>query len=206
MESAYFRAQGATEYLVILAVVLIIALVGIALLGFFPGTASEAQISESQAYWRSANPISIVETVAPLSTNPGESRPVIRVRNNGLYRLQITKMISGSTSVSMCYDSQPAQAVALSSLPQFMLSPGEEKTILGSRYYVYVYAEGTGTSSQYNLYGAQSVCPGTYSSPPASPGYLSIRDLGFEYIEYVEGQSVLKRQSGENLVVRCNGA
>ncbi len=59
-----FRAQGATEYLVLLAVVLIIALVGIALLGFFPGTASDAQIAESQIYWRSASPISITESAA----------------------------------------------------------------------------------------------------------------------------------------------
>ncbi|MEM4633662.1 MAG: hypothetical protein QW275_00740 [Candidatus Anstonellaceae archaeon] len=48
--------QGATEYLVLLAV----ALAGIALLGFFPGTASDAQISESQVYWHGASPIAIL--------------------------------------------------------------------------------------------------------------------------------------------------
>jgi len=45
-----FRAQGATEYLVLLAVVLIVALVSVALLGFFPGMASDAQITQSQIY------------------------------------------------------------------------------------------------------------------------------------------------------------
>jgi hypothetical protein len=49
--------QGATEYLVLPAVVLIVALVSVALLGFFPGMASDAQITQSQAYWQSAQPI-----------------------------------------------------------------------------------------------------------------------------------------------------
>jgi uncharacterized protein (UPF0333 family) len=55
------KGQGATEYLVLLAVVLIIALVAIALLGFFPGLAGEARITQSDAYWRGvARPFSIV--------------------------------------------------------------------------------------------------------------------------------------------------
>ena len=37
------KAQGATEYLVLLAVVLIVALVSVALLGFFPGMAGDIQ-------------------------------------------------------------------------------------------------------------------------------------------------------------------
>lgn len=62
------RGQGATEYLVLLAVVLIIAIVTIALLGFFPGTSSDAKISESRIYWSGvASPISIKE-VQPLFT------------------------------------------------------------------------------------------------------------------------------------------
>jgi hypothetical protein len=48
----FSMGQGATEYLVLLAVVLIIALVGIALLGFFPGTANDSAISSSQLYWQ----------------------------------------------------------------------------------------------------------------------------------------------------------
>ena len=57
-----FRGQGATEYLVLLAAVLIIALVSLALLGFFPGMAGDAKISQSAAYWRSeAKPFSILE-------------------------------------------------------------------------------------------------------------------------------------------------
>ena len=57
-----FRGQGATEYLVLLAVVLIVALVSVALLGFFPGMASDARITQSQSYWRGqARPFAIIE-------------------------------------------------------------------------------------------------------------------------------------------------
>ena len=57
-----FRGQGATEYLVLLAAVLIVALVSVALLGFFPGMASDARITQSQAYWRGqAKPFAILE-------------------------------------------------------------------------------------------------------------------------------------------------
>ena len=57
-----FRGQGATEYLVLLAVVLIVALVSVALLGFFPGMASDARITQSQAYWRGqAKPFAILD-------------------------------------------------------------------------------------------------------------------------------------------------
>jgi len=57
-----FRGQGATEYLVLLAVVLIVALVSVALLGFFPGMASDARITQSQSYWRGqAKPFAIMD-------------------------------------------------------------------------------------------------------------------------------------------------
>ena len=57
------RGQGATEYLVLLAVVLIIALVAIMLLGYFPGMATDAKITQSAAYWRGeARPFAITES------------------------------------------------------------------------------------------------------------------------------------------------
>ena len=56
------KGQGATEYLVLLAVVLIIALVSIALLGFFPGLAGDARKTQSDSYWRGeARPFQILE-------------------------------------------------------------------------------------------------------------------------------------------------
>lgn len=53
------KGQGATEYLVILAVVLIVALVVIGLLGWFPGVAGSAREQQSATYWQGASPFSI---------------------------------------------------------------------------------------------------------------------------------------------------
>ncbi|MFA6214247.1 MAG: hypothetical protein WC717_03140 [Candidatus Micrarchaeia archaeon] len=59
----FLKGQGATEYLVLLAVVLIVALVSVALLGFFPGMASDARITQSQSYWRGqARPFAILDS------------------------------------------------------------------------------------------------------------------------------------------------
>jgi hypothetical protein len=51
MEKATMRGQGATEYLVLLAVVLIVALVALALLGGNAGTSTDAMITQSMSYW-----------------------------------------------------------------------------------------------------------------------------------------------------------
>ena len=68
----FFKGQGATEYLVLLAVVLIIALVSIALLGFFPGLASDARITQSNSYWRGeARPFAILEHAIVGTTGAG---------------------------------------------------------------------------------------------------------------------------------------
>jgi hypothetical protein len=62
MKFGIMKGQGATEYLVLLAVVLIIALVSIALLGFFPGLAGDARKTQSDSYWRGeARPFAILE-------------------------------------------------------------------------------------------------------------------------------------------------
>lgn len=53
------KGQGATEYLVILAVVLVVALVVIGLLGWFPGVAGTAREQQSATYWQGASPFSI---------------------------------------------------------------------------------------------------------------------------------------------------
>ncbi len=62
MHCRCLRAQGATEYLVILAVVLMIGLLAISLLGFFPGTSGDISESESELYWKTlASPFRITE-------------------------------------------------------------------------------------------------------------------------------------------------
>jgi hypothetical protein len=88
--------QGATEYLVLLAVVLIIALVSVALLGFFPGMASDAQLAQSKAYWQSASPIAIIEWGARdiISSNNNLTVVYMRIRNTGSYPISLTKVLA----------------------------------------------------------------------------------------------------------------
>jgi len=61
------RGQGATEYLVILGAVLLVALVIIALLGWFPSLGGSSKETQSKSYWASANPFAI--TVAKASNS-----------------------------------------------------------------------------------------------------------------------------------------
>jgi len=91
-----FRGQGATEYLVLLAVVLIVALVSVALLGFFPGMASDARIAQSQSYWRGqARPFAILES----SINATAGTFVIQnVEANGPYTLTTLAVGNGTNS------------------------------------------------------------------------------------------------------------
>lgn len=68
------KAQGSTEYLVMLGVVLLIALGVVSLLGFFPDLMGESGVSESQLYWKgSAKPISVVDVKNTAGTICGQA-------------------------------------------------------------------------------------------------------------------------------------
>ena len=53
------RGQGATEYLVILGAVLLVALVIVSLLGWFPALGGSTREQQSKSYWQGATPFSI---------------------------------------------------------------------------------------------------------------------------------------------------
>ena len=203
--------QGATEYLVLLAVVLIIALVGIALLGFFPGTASDAQIAESQIYWKSAQPIAIVETATRYSAQWGSNSAYILVRNVGLYPIRVTGVVGTDGTAArvfwlstLSYACGPA-VVGYNNISDFFyMAPGEEK------YFNYPGWQwgmppcqreidfGASTSSQ--QVKANRVC----QNSTADPGMVLVNGFGFEYITYIEGQQITKRQVGTKpFVMKC---
>ena len=122
------RAQGATEYLIFLAVVLIIAVATTALLGFFPGTAPDAMISESRAYWRgAAAPFRIIDA-STLPVAPGSacgsygSGYEITVENAGNVPGSITGISMGGASAEFCQKgTSPGQPVTI--------QPGERATL-----------------------------------------------------------------------------
>jgi len=204
-------AQGATEYLVLLAVVLIVALVSVALLGFFPSMASDAQITQSQMYWKSTTPIAIVESAARARASNGVTYPYLLLRNTGTYPIRITGIIGGDGVKAYQFYAyanaacNPAAGGTYSISDYYYLAPGEERYIApgGSRYGLPCYREIAsyvgGTSSGYSVYGALSVC----QNSSASPGYLDYKTFGFEYIVYIDGQQITKRQIGKELIIKC---
>ena len=203
----FFRAQGATEYLVLLAVVLIVALVSVALLGFFPGMASDAQRTQSQMYWRSAQPISIVESAAKANSANGITYLYLRVRNTGAYPIRIVGIVGtdGTTATMFEGDNCGAAPSGWGNISDnFYLGPGEEKYFANKYLYnvacnLGIYAI-TGASSTVVIGGASSVC----QNSTASPGTLDVRSLGFEYIEYLDNnQQITKKQIGKEWIVKC---
>jgi len=204
-------AQGATEYLVLLAVVLIVALVSVALLGFFPGIASDAQITQSQTYWKSAQPISVIDTGAIDNTGysaGSAASPYIRIRNSGAYPIRITKMLGGSGHyASWIYTAGSPTFLNISDT--YYLGPGEEAYFgnpgLGASLswrHIDVFADGGGGDGTQTLRAASTLCNRALSPP----GILQMNNFGFEYIEYVEGQQITKREIGAKpLIVKCSG-
>ena len=196
------RAQGATEYLVLLAVVLIVALVSVALLGFFPGMASDAQITQSKTYWQSASPIAIVEMVARYS-DATSAKPYLRVRNNGAYPIRITKLLGGGQSISYYHNGSGAVLIS----DYYYLASGEEKYFARTSEYPELslirdigFSTAPTGGSAHVLYGVQTVCTGT------GAGMANVKDFGFEYIEYIDGQQITKREAGgKPLIIKCTG-
>jgi len=103
------KAQGSTEYLVLLAVVLVIALVAIALLGYFPGLAGDAKKTQSDSYWKAARPFGIIE-----HSQSGTNLSLV-LQNNEPQQLNVTAIYSGAGG---------------SNFSSFMISGGEKKLLI----------------------------------------------------------------------------
>lgn len=196
------KGQGATEYLVLLAVVLIIALVGVALLGFFPGTANDAQMTESQIYWQSAGPIAVTEVTGAYWDNTEQMAGFsMRIRNSGAYPVRLQKLLGGNTSMSTRYDYVGSGYKPLSDI---YLYPGEELCIgredSKCNTYGFFFASPAAAVVSIFLRGLSAWCDAN------GAGTLVMPNFGFEYVQYVEGQQITKRQIGTKpLYIRCMG-
>jgi len=205
--------QGATEYLVLLAVVLIVALVSVALLGFFPGMASDAQITQSKAYWSGASPVAITEWAAmsySASSATDYTLPYLRLRNTGAYPIRITKLLGGDGRYMYQSLGFPSNYTNISDY--LYLAAGEEGyladttwagkvhyNVPSQRYIEFRLTSAGGAVGTYSLFAASSVC-----NPTPSYGSVVVKNFGFEYIEYVDGQQITKRQIGRDLIIKCS--
>ena len=204
-----FRAQGATEYLVLLAVVLIVALVSVALLGFFPGMASDAQMTQSKTYWSSASPIAITDISGRYISSSAITYPYFFFRNNGAYPIRVTGVIGADGGkATQFFDEGGSGCLASGTYnisDYYYMAPGEEKYFATSFVHGGSYCRrhitfSTGATSANNVGGAASMCQNSSSSP----GMINFNTFGFEYIEYIDGQQITKRQIGvKPLIAKC---
>jgi len=118
------KGQGATEYLVLLAVVLIVAMVAIALLGFFPGLAGDAKVAQSDSYWRgSARPFAILEH-SFISNNQNLT---VVIQNVDSDQREVTEVSIAGSGFSGVANSSEGGVLSASNTRYF--SAGEKKTI-----------------------------------------------------------------------------
>ena len=198
--------QGATEYLVLLAVVLIVALVSVALLGFFPGMASDAQITQSQAYWKSAQPVAITEWGAIAYVPNANTYAYLRVKNNGAYPIRITGFVGGDglkATQFIAYGCGLGSGTLNNISDLFYLASGQEEYVAWSAPFTVPCDREmiirTTSSSSHAIGGATSVC----ANSTAAPGTAILPSFGFEYIEYINGQQITKKQIGKALITKC---
>ncbi|MEW6035460.1 MAG: hypothetical protein AB1529_02505 [Candidatus Micrarchaeota archaeon] len=112
MVSSTRKGQGATEYLVILAVVLIVALVVIALLGFFPGVGGAARESQSASYWSGAQPFSITS---------------FKLDNTSVTLVMSNRLSEKLTLTEVAFDGD-----ALTNVTNTTFKGGEERSVSGT--------------------------------------------------------------------------
>jgi hypothetical protein len=112
------KGQSSTEYLVILAVVVIIALAVVGVLGGFPTLTKGVSTKDSLAYWQSAD-IGIERPYLGVNTS-ATSRSSLVLRNNQNFGVTVTGILFGGAT---------AQNLTSSGLPA-TLSPGQTITVV----------------------------------------------------------------------------
>jgi len=210
--ACHLRGQGATEYLVMLGMVLLIAMVAIAMLGFFPGTAGDAQETQSKIYWQSASPIAITESsgISWSWVNASYTILYLRIRNTGNYPITIIRVLGANQTDETVWN-EVGGVKQISEYSVFQKIPPGGEAYFGCHpgmgvNQCYSFSAGPATDCQpicsNCMCAASSICE--HQANGQDTGYLVIADFGFEYIEYVEGQEISKKEIGtRDLIVRC---
>lgn len=115
------RAQAAVEYLIILAVVIIIALVVVGVLGGFPALTRGISERDSAAYWSGAE----VAITRYSSTTTGGTNIVVRNNKNFNLRLSFLNLSDTAGTATANMSLSPFNTTAAAGV----LAPGESATI-----------------------------------------------------------------------------
>lgn len=88
------KGQGTTEYLIILAVIIVIALVVAGVMGWFPGMSGQINESQSKTYWTTTSPIALG------SWKLASTGAQFDLKNMGTDKLTVTGMTVNSVDVN----------------------------------------------------------------------------------------------------------
>jgi hypothetical protein len=89
------KGQGSTEYLVIFAAVLVVALLVIFLLGNFSGFGTKSLVDQSASYWSGQIPLGVV-AYSPVGTN----NLTLRIQNKDVNKIELRNVSLDGTSQS----------------------------------------------------------------------------------------------------------
>ena len=126
MMNRFKRGQGATEYIVVLAIVLMVALVVVGLLGFFPSFSTNTQVTEYTQYWAVQRPLAILDAAQLSSGNVGQNVTLV-IENHGISSITVTKV-----NVSLSPAGSAASQTGMGSpgnVTSVALSPGDRSSI-----------------------------------------------------------------------------
>ena len=120
MKTRFIRAQGATDYLVVLSVVLIIGLVSVSLLSYSPSTSKDTARLASNIYWQStARPVQVKEVA-----QTGQDTYALAVENVEPAAVRITGVQLGGRPAEIAEGNCDSPLAS-----EIYLDPGERKTI-----------------------------------------------------------------------------
>lgn len=88
------KGQGTTEYLIILAVIIVIALVVAGVMGWFPGMSGTINETQSKSYWTATTPIALENWKV---TSTGSQ---FTMKNMGTSKLTVTGITVNSVDVN----------------------------------------------------------------------------------------------------------
>jgi len=91
------KGQGTTEYLIILAVIIVIALVVVGVMGWFPGLGTGITEQQSRAYWQSASPLAIKDW--KITTTDTDA--TFTVQNMTTDKINVTEMTVDGTAIDV---------------------------------------------------------------------------------------------------------
>lgn len=91
------RAQGSTEYLVLLGAALLIALAVVGVLSYYPSMSVESKKTQGDLYWSKAYPIAVLEARGFAGSH------ILRVKNLDFEKIYIEGVSIGNNSATALY-------------------------------------------------------------------------------------------------------